>query len=62
MPPDAKKWRLQSHSGPAYRIAGPEKTNYFIDHQPKELDETAAAGVDLDLCGHTHDGRFSPET
>ena len=32
----------------------------FIDHQPKELDETAAAGVDLDLCGHTHDGQIFP--
>ena len=32
----------------------------FIDHQPKELEETAAAGVDLDLCGHTHDGQIFP--
>ena len=32
----------------------------FIDHQPKELDETAAVGVDLDLCGHTHDGQIFP--
>ena len=32
----------------------------FIDHQPKELEETASAGVDLDLCGHTHDGQIFP--
>lgn len=32
----------------------------FIDHQPKELAETAAAGADLDLCGHTHDGQIFP--
>ena len=32
----------------------------FIDHQPKELEEIAAAGVDLDLCGHTHDGQIFP--
>lgn len=32
----------------------------FIDHQPKELAETADAGVDLDLCGHTHDGQIFP--
>lgn len=32
----------------------------FIDHQPKELSETADAGVDLDLCGHTHDGQIFP--
>lgn len=32
----------------------------FMDHQPKELEEIAAAGVDLDLCGHTHDGQIFP--
>lgn len=32
----------------------------FIDHQPKELQETADAGADLDLCGHTHDGQIFP--
>jgi predicted MPP superfamily phosphohydrolase len=31
-----------------------------IDHQPSELDELAAAGVDLDLSGHTHDGQIFP--
>ncbi|MBO4477414.1 MAG: metallophosphoesterase [Lachnospiraceae bacterium] len=31
-----------------------------IDHQPKQLDELAAAGVDVDLCGHTHDGQMFP--
>ena len=33
-----------------------------IDHQPKELQELADAGVDLDLCGHTHDGQMFPGT
>ncbi len=32
----------------------------FMDHQPAGLDETAAAGADLDLCGHTHDGQLFP--
>ena len=32
----------------------------FIDHQPKELQELADAGADLDLCGHTHDGQIFP--
>ena len=32
----------------------------FIDHQPKELDEISAAGADLDLCGHTHNGQIFP--
>ena len=31
-----------------------------IDHQPGELAELAAAGVDVDLCGHTHDGQIFP--
>ena len=32
----------------------------FMDHQPGQLDEVAAAGADLDLCGHTHDGQLFP--
>lgn len=32
----------------------------IIDHQPRELQELADAGVDLDLCGHTHDGQTFP--
>lgn len=31
-----------------------------IDHEPREMDELANAGVDLDLCGHTHDGQMFP--
>lgn len=31
-----------------------------IDHEPKELQELSDAGVDLDLCGHTHDGQIFP--
>lgn len=31
-----------------------------IDHQPRELAELAAAGVDVDMCGHTHDGQLFP--
>ncbi|MCH1982013.1 metallophosphoesterase [Ruminococcus sp. OA3] len=31
-----------------------------MDHEPKELQELADAGVDLDLCGHTHDGQMFP--
>lgn len=36
------------------------KTIIVIDHQPKELQDIADAGVDLDLCGHTHDGQTFP--
>ena len=31
-----------------------------LDHEPKELEELASAGVDMDLCGHTHDGQMFP--
>ncbi len=31
-----------------------------IDHEPRELQELADAGVDADLCGHTHDGQIFP--
>lgn len=31
-----------------------------IDHEPRELQELADAGVDVDLCGHTHDGQMFP--
>lgn len=31
-----------------------------VDHQPKELDDLAMNGVDLDLSGHTHDGQIFP--
>ncbi|GHV84962.1 serine/threonine protein phosphatase [Spirochaetia bacterium] len=32
----------------------------LLDHQPVELPQTAAAGFDLVLCGHTHRGQFFP--
>jgi predicted MPP superfamily phosphohydrolase len=31
-----------------------------LDHQPFRLDETAKAGVDLQLSGHTHNGQMWP--
>lgn len=37
-----------------------EKPVIVIDHEPKELQELADAGVDIDLCGHTHDGQMFP--
>ena len=38
----------------------PDKPILVLDHQPRELEELAAAGVDVDLCGHTHDGQMFP--
>ena len=37
-----------------------EKPVILIDHQPREFDEIAATGVDLDLSGHTHAGQIFP--
>jgi predicted MPP superfamily phosphohydrolase len=31
-----------------------------MDHQPKRLDEAEAAGVDLQVSGHTHRGQIWP--
>lgn len=33
-----------------------------MDHQPSELEELAAAGADIDLSGHTHNGQIFPGT
>lgn len=30
----------------------------LLEHQPRDLEESANAGVDLELCGHTHGGQF----
>lgn len=47
---------------PAQLIQGLDKTMpvLVMDHQPKELAELAAAGADVDLSGHTHDGQLFP--
>ena len=37
-----------------------EKPILVIDHQPKELDQLAAAGADVVLSGHTHNGQLFP--
>lgn len=38
----------------------PDRPVFVIDHQPKDLEALAAAGADLDLSGHTHDGQMFP--
>ena len=37
-----------------------DKPILVLDHQQRELEELAASGVDVDLCGHTHDGQMFP--
>jgi predicted MPP superfamily phosphohydrolase len=36
------------------------KPLFLLDHQPWHLEETAAAGVDFQFSGHTHDGQVWP--
>lgn len=38
----------------------PDKPVILLDHQPYELEKTAAAGVDLQFSGHTHRGQIWP--
>ncbi len=37
-----------------------ERPILMLDHQPRELNEAAAAGVDLQFNGHTHHGQIWP--
>ena len=37
-----------------------DKPILLMDHQPRELQRIADAGVDIDFSGHTHDGQMFP--
>lgn len=37
-----------------------KKPVIVLDHEPRQLEELNRAGIDLDLCGHTHDGQMFP--
>ena len=52
----------ESRMEPAELLQEADKTLLVIviDHQPKQLKELAAAGADLDLSGHTHNGQVFP--
>ena len=54
----------QTRLSPGQLLAGldQEKPILVIDHQPKELDLLSAAGADLVLSGHTHNGQLFPGT
>ncbi len=53
---------ITSRLSPSELVSGLDdsKPIIVIDHEPRELQALADAGVDLDLCGHTHDGQFFP--
>ncbi len=48
----------------AQAVAGrdPDRPLILLAHQPKHADEARAAGVDLQLAGHTHGGQMFPMT
>ena len=62
--PDAKKpgRGIAERKSPAQLTEGMDlsKPILVIDHEPRQLEELSKAGVDLDLCGHTHDGQMFP--
>lgn len=62
--PDAKKpgRGIAERKSPAQLTEGLDlsKPILVIDHEPRQLEELSKAGVDLDLCGHTHDGQMFP--
>ena len=40
----------------------PDRASVLLAHQPAGFDEAAAAGIDLQLSGHTHGGQTFPAT
>jgi len=56
MKDDPRAWKdLTAGLDPANPLIG-------LSHQPTKLGEPAEAGIDLLLCGHTHDGQMFPIT
>lgn len=53
---------ITKRAEPSELVSGIDMTKpvIVIDHQPHQLDDLAKAGVDVDLCGHTHDGQLFP--
>lgn len=62
MDPDFARKTSRNRKTPAQLIKDLDRSKpvIILDHQPKELQELAEAGADLDLCGHTHDGQMFP--
>ena len=62
--PDAQRpgRGIETRKTPEELVGGLDlsKPVLVLDHQPRELEELAAAGVDVDLSGHTHDGQLFP--
>ncbi|MFG3206707.1 metallophosphoesterase [Streptomyces sp. NPDC048192] len=50
----------RAHLAGALNGADPELPVLLLAHQPKFVDRAAAAGIDLQLSGHTHGGQIWP--
>lgn len=52
----------EERAGAASLAESLDKSKILIDleHEPKEVAEVCAAGFDMQLCGHTHNGQFFP--
>ena len=51
----------QGRRAPADALCRPAgRFTIWLDHEPRELKQAAAAGADLILCGHTHGGQIWP--
>ena len=59
-----KDWLYTEHrrfSAAELMPGGPDGIyTLWLDHEPRELRDAAAAGADLALCGHTHGGQVWP--
>ncbi len=53
---------LEDHAtSPGRALEGaPDGVKLMLAHQPRSIFETAAAGADLQISGHTHGGQFFP--
>jgi predicted MPP superfamily phosphohydrolase len=60
-------WSSRGSPG-GYDLAGalagrrPDRATVLLAHQPREFEEAVAAGVGLQLSGHTHAGQLFPST
>ena len=50
----------RAHLAGALNGADPDLPVLLLAHQPKFVDRAAAAGIDLQLSGHTHGGQIWP--
>ena len=43
-----------------FKTVNPDNYIIVLDHQPKDIEENAKQGADLQLSGHTHGGQYFP--